>query len=158
MADQNKLTVAELLARNNKARGEKESKKDNRSRRHRRSLDEGGISVAELTGNLKKVKASPAEAKHTSVSIDEDAPVIRSPKSAEQAGADSAKKPAADPAAKPAAKRAAQPAAKAAQTTKPAAKPTKGIRKLRLRRMISDHRPHRTAGMTSHQIAGVPKR
>ena len=120
MADQNKLTVAELLARNNKARGEKESKKDNRSRRHRRSLDEGGISVAELTGNLKKVKASPAEAKHTSVSIDEDAPVIRSPKSAEQAGADSAKKPAA----KPAAKRAAQPAAKAAQTTKPAAKPT----------------------------------
>lgn len=124
MADQNKLTVAELLARNNKARGEKESKKDNRSRRHRRSLDEGGISVAELTGNLKKVKASPAEAKHTSVSIDEDAPVIRSPKSAEQAGADSAKKPAADPAAKPAAKRAAQPAAKAAQTTKPAARPT----------------------------------
>ena len=134
MADQNKLTVAELLARNNKARGEKESKKDNRSRRHRRSLDEGGISVAELTGNLKKVKASPAEAKHTSVSIDEDAPVIRSPKSAEQAGAekavagkagaDSTKKPAADPAAKPAAKRAAQPAAKAAQTTKPAARPT----------------------------------
>ncbi|ECQ5354071.1 tripartite tricarboxylate transporter TctB family protein, partial [Campylobacter jejuni] len=97
-------------------------------------LDEGGISVAELTGNLKKVKASPAEAKHTSVSIDEDAPVIRSPKSAEQAGAekavagkagaDSTKKPAADPAAKPAAKRAAQPAAKAAQTTKPAARPT----------------------------------
>lgn len=122
MADQNKLTVAELLARNNKARGEKESKKDNRSRRHRRSLDEGGISVAELTGNLKKVKASPAEAKHTSVSIDEDAPVIRSPKSAEQAGADSAKKPSADPAAKPAAKRAAQPAAKAAQTTKPTTK------------------------------------
>ena len=118
MADQNKLTVAELLARNNKARGEKESKKDNRSRRHRRSLDEGGISVAELTGNLKKVKASPAEAKHTSVSIDEDAPVIRSPKSVEQAGADSAKKPAA----KPAAKRAAQPAAKAAQTTKPTTK------------------------------------
>ena len=126
--------MAELLARNNKARGEKESKKDNRSRRHRRSLDEGGISVAELTGNLKKVKASPAEAKHTSVSIDEDAPVIRSPKSAEQAGAekavagkagaDSTKKPAADPAAKPAAKRAAQPAAKAAQTTKPAARPT----------------------------------
>ena len=124
MADKKKLTVAELLARDKKARGEKGGKDDKRSRRHRRSLDEGGISVAELTGNLKKVKASPAEAKHTSVSIDEDAPVIRSPKSAEQAGADSAKKPAADPAAKPAAKRAAQPAAKAAQTTKPAAKPT----------------------------------
>ena len=134
MADKNKLTVAELLARDKKARGEKGGKDDKRSRRHRRSLDEGGISVAELTGNLKKVEASPAEAKHTSVSIDEDAPVIRSPKSAEQAGAekavagkagaDSTKKPAADPAAKPAAKRAAQPAAKAAQTTKPAAKPT----------------------------------
>ena len=134
MADKKKLTVAELLARDKKARGEKGGKDDKRSRRHRRSLDEGGISVAELTGNLKKVKASPAEAKHTSVSIDEDAPVIRSPKSAEQAGAekavagkagaDSTKKPAADPAAKPAAKRAAQPAAKAAQTTKPAARPT----------------------------------
>ncbi|WP_411707898.1 tripartite tricarboxylate transporter TctB family protein [Corynebacterium sp. LaCa117] len=121
MADQNKLTVAELLARNNKARGEKESKKDNRSRRHRRSLDEGGISVAELTGNLKKVKASPAEAKHTSVSIDEDAPVIRSPKSAEQAGADSAKKPAADPAAKTAAASSATPAAAASAAQKPAA-------------------------------------
>ena len=124
MADKNQLTVAELLARNKKARGEKDGKDEKRSRRHRRSLEEGGISVAELTGNLKKVKAAPVEAKHTSVSIDEDAPVIRSPKSAEQAGADSAKKPAADPAAKPAAKRAAQPAAKAAQTTKPAAKPT----------------------------------
>ena len=131
MADQNKLTVAELLARNNKARGEKESKKDNRSRRHRRSLDEGGISVAELTGNLKKVKASPAEAKHTSVSIDEDAPVIRSPKSAEQAGADSAKNPAVDPAAKPAAKRAAQPAAKAGAQSpdKPAAKSAQPVGK-----------------------------
>ena len=118
MADKNKLTVAELLARDKKARGEKGGKDDKRSRRHRRSLDEGGISVAELTGNLKKVKASPAEAKHTSVSIDEDAPVIRAPKAAEQAGADSAKKPAA----KPAAKRAAQPAAKAAQTTKPTTK------------------------------------
>ena len=117
MADQNKLTVAELLARNNKARGEKESKKDNRSRRHRRSLDEGGISVAELTGNLKKVKASPAEAKHTSVSIDEDAPVIRAPKAADATDADATKKPAD----KPAAKSAAKAAAKRAQTAQPAA-------------------------------------
>ena len=91
MADQNKLTVAELLARDKKARGEKGGKDDKRSRRHRRSLDEGGISVAELTGNLKKVKASPAEAKHTSVSIDEDAPVIRAPKPEEKADSASAR-------------------------------------------------------------------
>ena len=88
MADKKKLTVAELLARDKKARGEKGGKDDKRSRRHRRSLDEGGISVAELTGNLKKVKASPAEAKHTSVSIDEDAPVIRAPKAADATDAD----------------------------------------------------------------------
>lgn len=118
MADKNQLTVAELLARNKKARGE-EGKDDKRSRRHRRSLDEGGISVAELTGNLKKVKASPAEAKHTSVSIDEDAPVIRAPKSAGKDEADSAQKPAEKPAEKPAA-----PKAKPKAAAKPAAKST----------------------------------
>ena len=122
MADKKKLTVAELLARDKKARGEKGGKDDKRSRRHRRSLDEGGISVAELTGNLKKVEASPAEAKHTSVSIDEDAPVIRAPKTADATDADSAKKSADKPAAKAAAKPAAS-APSAAQSTakKPAA-------------------------------------
>ncbi|MFW0176664.1 tripartite tricarboxylate transporter TctB family protein [Corynebacterium sp. MSK122] len=117
MADKKKLTVAELLARDKKARGEKGGKDDKRSRRHRRSLDEGGISVAELTGNLKKVEASPAEAKHTSVSIDEDAPVIRAPKAAEATDADSAKKSTDKPASQSAAKAAAKPA----QTAKPAA-------------------------------------
>ena len=117
MADKNQLTVAELLARNKKARGEKDGKDEKRSRRHRRSLDEGGISVAELTGNLKKVEASPAEAKHTSVSIDEDAPVIRAPKAAEATDADSAKKSTDKPASQSAAKAAAKPA----QTAKPAA-------------------------------------
>lgn len=117
MADKNKLTVAELLARDKKARGEKGGKDDKRSRRHRRSLDEGGISVAELTGNLKKVEASPAEAKHTSVSIDEDAPVIRAPKAADATDADSAKKSTDKPASQSAAKAAAKPA----QTAKPAA-------------------------------------
>lgn len=111
MADKNKLTVAELLARDKKARGEKGGKDEKRSRRHRRSLDEGGISVAELTGNLKKVKASPAEAKHTSVSIDEDAPVIRAPKAADATDADSAQKSTDKPASQPAATTAAQPAA-----------------------------------------------
>ncbi|WP_225746036.1 tripartite tricarboxylate transporter TctB family protein [Corynebacterium sp. Marseille-P4611] len=122
MADKKKLTVAELLARDKKARGEKGGKGDKRSRRHRRSLDEGGISVAELTGNLKKVEASPAEAKHTSVSIDEDAPVIRAPKAADATDSGSAKKSADKPAAKAAAKPAAS-APSAAQSTakKPAA-------------------------------------
>ena len=120
MADKNKLTVAELLARDKKARGEKGGKDEKRSRRHRRSLDEGGISVAELTGNLKKVKASPAEAKHTSVSIDEDAPVIRAPKAADATDADSAKKSADKPASQPTATTAAQPAApKAASKAAP---------------------------------------
>lgn len=75
MADEKQLTVAELLARNakNHSDGEKSS------RRRRRSLDEGGISVAELTGNLEKVKAAPAESKHSNVSIDETAPVIPAP-------------------------------------------------------------------------------
>lgn len=124
MADKKKLTVAELLARDKKARGEKGGKDDKRSRRHRRSLDEGGISVAELTGNLKKVEASPAEAKHTSVSIDEDAPVIRAPKAAEATDADSAKKSTDKPASQSAASTAAQPAApKAAPKTAAKAEP-----------------------------------
>ena len=124
MADKNKLTVAELLARDKKARGEKGGKDDKRSRRHRRSLDEGGISVAELTGNLKKVEASPAEAKHTSVSIDEDAPVIRAPKAADATDADSAKKSTDKPASQSAATTAAQPAApKAAPKTAAKAEP-----------------------------------
>ena len=124
MADKKKLTVAELLARDKKARGEKGGKNDKRSRRHRRSLDEGGISVAELTGNLKKVEASPAEAKHTSVSIDEDAPVIRAPKAAEATDADSAKKSTDKPASQSAATTAAQPAApKAAPNTAAKAAP-----------------------------------
>ncbi|MCG7465926.1 tripartite tricarboxylate transporter TctB family protein [Corynebacterium tuberculostearicum] len=124
MADKNKLTVAELLARDKKARGEKGGKDEKRSRRHRRSLDEGGISVAELTGNLKKVEASPAEAKHTSVSIDEGAPVIRAPKAADATDADSAKKSADKPASQSAATTAAQPAApKAAPKTAAKAEP-----------------------------------
>ena len=124
MADKKKLTVAELLARDKKARGEKGGKDDKRSRRLRRSLDEGGISVAELTGNLKKVEASPTEAKHTSVSIDEDAPVIRAPKAAEATDADSAKKSTDKPASQSAATTAAQPAApKAAPKTAAKAEP-----------------------------------
>ncbi|MER0090927.1 tripartite tricarboxylate transporter TctB family protein [Corynebacterium sp. KPL2680] len=85
MADEKQLTVAELLARNNKDRTDKDEKT---SRRRRRSLDEGGVSVAELTGSLKKVKSTPPEAKHTNVSIDDDAPVIRAPKSKDEQAAE----------------------------------------------------------------------
>ena len=47
MADKNQLTVAELLARNKKARGEKDGKDEKRSRRHRRSLE--AVSYTHLT-------------------------------------------------------------------------------------------------------------
>lgn len=79
MADEKQLTVAELLARNSKERAGADSEGGSR-RRRRRSLEDGGVSVAELTGNLEKVKATPAESKHSNVSIDETAPVIPAPK------------------------------------------------------------------------------
>lgn len=60
------LTVAELLARSGKTQNEGTTPR----RRRRRSLEEGGISVAELTGNIPKVDAKPAESKHSSQPID----------------------------------------------------------------------------------------
>ncbi|GAB3695345.1 hypothetical protein [Corynebacterium nasicanis] len=77
MSDDNKqLTVAELLARANRDTGEEAPR-----RRRRRSLEEGGISVAELTGSIPAVKEKPAEARHSSVPIDEpEAPVAPAPK------------------------------------------------------------------------------
>lgn len=50
-----RLTVAELLARAEK-RGEGAARSD-RPRRRRRSLEDGGVSVAELTGSIPKVRA-----------------------------------------------------------------------------------------------------
>lgn len=64
MADK-QLTVAELLAR-----AEKENPSGARRPRRRRSLEDGGVSVAELTDSFKKVDAKPAEVKHSSVPID----------------------------------------------------------------------------------------
>ena len=64
MADK-QLTVAELLAR-----AEKENPSGPRRPRRRRSLEDGGISVAELTDSFKKVDVKPAEVKHSSVPID----------------------------------------------------------------------------------------
>ncbi|AZA12235.1 adenosylcobinamide-GDP ribazoletransferase [Corynebacterium gerontici] len=62
------LTVAELLARS----GGSEDSSSTPRRRRRRSLEEGGISVAELTGNIPKVASKPAESKHSNVPIDEE--------------------------------------------------------------------------------------
>ena len=64
MADK-QLTVAELMAR-----AQKENPDAQPRRRRRRSLDEGGISVAELTGSLRTVDARPAEVKHSNAPID----------------------------------------------------------------------------------------
>lgn len=60
------LTVAELLARSGRDTGDSTTPRP----RRRRSLEEGGISVAELTGSIPAVKAKPAESKHSSVPID----------------------------------------------------------------------------------------
>ncbi|MDO5513480.1 MAG: hypothetical protein Q4F73_12120, partial [Corynebacterium sp.] len=71
MSDENKqLTVAELLARAGRESGDTEAPR----RRRRRSLEEGGISVAELTGSIPAVKEKPPESKHSSVPIDAPAP------------------------------------------------------------------------------------
>ena len=64
MADK-QLTVAELLAR-----AENGNSDTNRRPRRRRSLEDGGVSVAELTDSFKKVDVKPAEVKHSSVPID----------------------------------------------------------------------------------------
>lgn len=83
MADDKQLTVAELLARNTKKRGDK-APSDSSRRRRRRSLDEGGISVAELTGDIKKVEATPPESKHSDEPMDKPAPVIPAPKNSDE--------------------------------------------------------------------------
>lgn len=83
MADDKQLTVAELLARSKRDPGAT-------PRRRRRNLESGGISVAELTGNLKRVEATPAQPKHSNVDIDETAPVIPAPADAAPADAASA--------------------------------------------------------------------
>ena len=83
MSDDSQLTVAELLARAQQENPGAESSR----RRHRRSLDEGGVSVAELTGSLRKVEARPPESKHSSVPIDpvEEKAPEKMPDSAETA-------------------------------------------------------------------------
>lgn len=76
MSEEKQLTVAEILAR-----AQKENPEAGTRRRRRRSLEEGGVSVAELTGSIKKVEARPVEARHSSVPIDapEEAPAPKAP-------------------------------------------------------------------------------
>lgn len=110
------LTVAELLARSGDGSG---SGSSSRRRRHRRSLEEGGISVAELTGNMPRVREKPAESRHSSVPIDAPAEPAR------KASDDAEKKAAAQKAEadKKAADKAAaeKKAAEQAEADKPAA-------------------------------------
>lgn len=82
MADK-QLTVAELMAR-----AQKENPDAQPRRRRRRSLDEGGVSVAELTGSLKAVDARPAEVKHSSVPIDSSADSSKSSDASKAAAKD----------------------------------------------------------------------
>lgn len=118
MAEDKQLTVAELLARARKNNPDAGTPK----RRRRRSLEDGGISVAELTGSFPAVTDAPPQAKHTAVSIDGE----EKPSSPAKDPQPEPEKPAPKPAetAKPAAKKPAEKpsAAKPAETKKPAAK------------------------------------
>lgn len=91
MSEEGKLSVADLLARQG---GEQTT---SRPRRRRRSLEEGGVSVAELTGNLPVVDSVPEQPRHTSVPLDaelEEA-LQAQPEDADKAGnAEKADKPA----------------------------------------------------------------
>ncbi|WP_315041499.1 hypothetical protein [Corynebacterium argentoratense] len=90
MSEEGKLSVADLLARQG---GEQTT---SRPRRRRRSLEEGGVSVAELTGNLPVVDSVPEQPRHTSVPLDaelEEA-LQAQPEDADKAGnAEKADKP-----------------------------------------------------------------
>ena len=135
MADK-QLTVAELLAR-----AEKENPSGARRPRRRRSLEDGGVSVAELTDSFKKVEAKPAEVKHSSVPIDapsdtpkktptqapkpEPTPAAPKPepKTEPKPGSKVAPKPVSKPEPKVAPKPADKPAQAESVKLRPAAKP-----------------------------------
>lgn len=113
MSEDKQLTVAELLAR-----AQKTNPDVGKRPRRRRSLEEGGVSVAELTGSFKAVDARPAEAKHSSVPL--DAPAEPAPAKPEPAAEKpAAEKPAAakPAAAKPAAEKPVDPPAAAAKAS-----------------------------------------
>lgn len=84
MSEEGKLSVADLLARQG---GEQTT---SRPRRRRRSLEEGGVSVAELTGNLPVVDSVPEQPRHTSVPLDAE---LEEAAQAQPEDADKADKP-----------------------------------------------------------------
>lgn len=73
------LTVAELMAR-----AAAEGRDGAPRRRRRRSLEDGGVSVAELTGSLPKVEATPEQPRHTSQPIDAPQPEPKAEPKADQ--------------------------------------------------------------------------
>ena len=133
MSEEGKVSVADLLARQG---GEQTT---SRPRRRRRSLEEGGVSVAELTGNLPVVDSVPEQPRHTSVPLDaelEEA-LQAQPEDADKAGnAEKADKPAKtekadEAAAKPAKTEKADEAAAKPDKPTPAADETKVIPKVK---------------------------
>lgn len=117
MSEEGKLSVADLLARQG---GEQTT---SRPRRRRRSLEEGGVSVAELTGNLPVVDSVPEQPRHTSVPLDAEL------EEAAQAQPEDADK--ADKADKPAKTEKADEAAAKPDKLTPAADETKVIPKVK---------------------------
>ncbi|ALC04913.1 membrane protein [Corynebacterium deserti GIMN1.010] len=112
-----KLTVAELMAR---AANEGRTT-DAPRRRRRRSIEDGGVSVAELTGSIPAVKEKPAESRHSSVPI--DAPAEKpAEKSGETKAAETKAVETAQPAA-PVEKPAEKAAGKATEAPKVGEKP-----------------------------------
>src|SRR5699024_4749733 len=98
MAEDKQLTVAELLARSAKERerrgsadtaAREEGGREAPRRRRRRRLDEGGISVAELPGSIKRVKAQPSRPRH-SEAADSASPVTPAPEKTEKPAGTSA--------------------------------------------------------------------
>lgn len=110
-----KLTVAELMARAAKEGHTTDAPR----RRRRRSIEDGGISVAELTGSIPAVKEKPVESKHSAVKIDDPAEPEQKPEQKAEPKSEQPAKTPATPAAKPAAKPAVdkKPGQKASTST-----------------------------------------
>lgn len=123
------LTVAELLARSGRDTGDSKAPRP----RRRRSLEEGGISVAELTGSIPAVKAKPAESKHSSVPIDAPAEETPTPAAQELSPVD-----------RTAAKVAEKQAEKTAKTEKPAS-PTPGTDETVVFQKVQGEEPEKAA-------------
>lgn len=113
-----KLTVAELMARAAKEGHTTDAPR----RRRRRSIEDGGISVAELTGSIPAVKEKPVESKHSAVKIDDPAEPEQKPEQKAEPKPEPKAEPKSEQPAKTPATPAAKPAAKPAVDKKPGQK------------------------------------